>query len=540
MVCLLVVLVTVGGVISPPMGYAISETEVKQQQIQQKIEYIAQLADKLTAAHLDLNQISASSEAIRKEQQSAKAAFDKAKDEYERASKSVEFIKPEVMANLTQNYQEVKKKLDTANTNMQTAEYEVNAAQQTLNRLATEKQQTEVDIQSLKGDLFDLAMQEKVWVEGYGEAVQSEDKSPIQCKELALTIAKRDAVERGGKALIESLTKVELLQVKEDTITVTSYAQIVSSDDSGDYGKFKKITEGDITKFVVKVRLQIMAAGAPNPFRQQVIFTQRSKVVPSIQQSTIQSIDNKPVNDPSDMVLVEGGTFRMGDTMGDGFKLERPIHNVTVRSFYIGKNEVTFNEYDTFCEATGRSKPSDQRWGRGERPVIHVSWYDAIDYCNWRSRMEGLQLAYIRSGNNVTCDFNANGYRLPTEAEWEYAARGGQQCGSYKYSGSNNPDDVAWSWGNSGQMTHPVGQKGSNELGIYDMSGNVWEWCWDWYGDYSSSEADNPQGASAGAKRVYRGGSWFYDVRNVRVSYRCSYDPANSDSNIGFRLTRTY
>ncbi len=145
-------------------------------------------------------------------------------------------------------------------------------------------------------------------------------------------------------------------------------------------------------------------------------------------------------SDMPGMVLVEGGTFSMGSK--DGRHNEQPVHDVTVGSFYMSKYEVTFEQYDEFCEATGRNKPGDNCWGRGTMPVIYVSWYDAVAYCNWLSEQEGLTPVYRGSGDNITCNFDANGYRLPTEAEWEYASKGGNKRDSYTYSGSNTAGDI--------------------------------------------------------------------------------------------------
>ena len=127
-------------------------------------------------------------------------------------------------------------------------------------------------------------------------------------------------------------------------------------------------------------------------------------------------------------------------------------------------------------------------------------------------------------------------FRLPTEAEWEYAARGGNKGNGYKYSGSNNIGSVAWYTDNSGDKTHPVGQKTPNELGIYDMTGNVWEWCQDWYGNYSSSSQTNPKGPSSGSYRVLRGGGWYINARSCRVSIRYSFNPGGRYASFGFRL----
>ncbi len=247
------------------------------------------------------------------------------------------------------------------------------------------------------------------------------------------------------------------------------------------------------------------------------------------------------------MVLVEKGSFTMGDTWGGGDSDEKPTHKVTFTyDFYIGKYEVTFDEYDAFCNATGRSKASDNSWGRGTRPVIYVSWWDAIAYCNWLSEKEKLPKAYDNNGNfldkdgRVTTDpSKVVGYRLPTEAEWEYAARGGNKSKGYKYAGSDNVSDVAWYSSNSGGETQEVGKKAPNELGIYDMSGNVWEWCSDWFGNYSSSAQTNPYNSTAGSYRVRRGGSWLNGAADVRVANRGVNSPTFANYSLGFRIART-
>ncbi|MBK7868862.1 MAG: SUMF1/EgtB/PvdO family nonheme iron enzyme [Ignavibacteriales bacterium] len=173
------------------------------------------------------------------------------------------------------------------------------------------------------------------------------------------------------------------------------------------------------------------------------------------------------------------------------------------------------------------------------RPVEIVGWNDVIEFCNKLSEREGLQKAYLISGSSVTCDFNANGYRLPTEAEWEYAARGGNKSSGLNHSGSNEIDKVAWFWDNSGSATHDVATKQPNELGIYDMSGNVWEWCWDWYGDYTSSSQTDPRGPSTGSLRVFRGGTWSGSAWFCRVAFRFFPDPGHRGSDLGFRIVRT-
>ncbi|MCB9291113.1 MAG: SUMF1/EgtB/PvdO family nonheme iron enzyme [Lewinellaceae bacterium] len=243
------------------------------------------------------------------------------------------------------------------------------------------------------------------------------------------------------------------------------------------------------------------------------------------------AIKNKPVEDkPSplkDMVFVEGGSFDMGE---GGY-----AHEVTVTDFYIGAYLVTFDEYDAFCEATKRDKPDDMGWGRAKRPVINVNWYDAVEYCNWLSRLEERQEVYTGDYYYITANWEANGYRLPTEAEWEYAARGGQQSKNYQYAGSDELAEVGWYRQNSYAQTHPVGEKKSNELDLYDLSGNVWEWCWDWYAEGYPREGHDPKGPRFGSLRVVRGGSCIFDAKHCRTATRTTFGPKDRNY-LGFRL----
>jgi formylglycine-generating enzyme required for sulfatase activity len=232
-------------------------------------------------------------------------------------------------------------------------------------------------------------------------------------------------------------------------------------------------------------------------------------------------------------VRVEGGTFQMGSN--NGRDNEKPVHTVTVSSFYMGKYEVTQKEWT----AVMGNNPSDFK---GDNlPVEYVSWYEAIEYCNRLSLKEGLTPAYRGSANAITCDWNANGYRLPTEAEWEYAARGGiKDYLTYEYSGSNNVDEVAWHSGNSGGKAHEVGTKRANGLGLYDMGGNVWEWCWDWHGAIPFAAQTDPMGASSGTNRVMSGGGYASVANAARTSgQRGMGDPTIRNYNgVGFRIVR--
>jgi len=244
--------------------------------------------------------------------------------------------------------------------------------------------------------------------------------------------------------------------------------------------------------------------------------------------------------DTKGYIYVEGGSFNNGRS------------DVWISSFYIHQYELSQAEYQTVMG----TNPSHFR-GKLNRPVERVSWYDAIEYCNRRSIREGLTPCY-RYGNYgtdpdswpsgwdeddnnhtlVTCSWTANGYRLPTEAEWEFAARGGKLTHNYSYSGSNTIGDVAWYSENSRSRSHEVGTKQANELGIYDMSGNVWEWCWDILDYYLSGTQTNPKGVDSGSYRVLRGGDWDYDAVTCTVSTRGSNCTTVNGSNVGFRVVR--
>ena len=213
---------------------------------------------------------------------------------------------------------------------------------------------------------------------------------------------------------------------------------------------------------------------------------------------------------------------------------ENSVHEVTLSSFWISKYEVTQKEWQ---EVMG-TNPS--HFKGNNLPVEYVSWYDVIEYCNKLSIKEGLTPCYSGSGDSISCNWNANGFRLPTEAEWEYAARGGNKSRAYNYSGSYTLGDVAWYDDNSGGKIHPVGMKSPNELGLYDMSGNVFEWCWDWYDSsyYNKSPKRDPRGAASGNRKVLRGGSWCNFGNYCRVALRYDGTPSNGRSIIGFRVSR--
>ncbi|MEO1260314.1 MAG: SUMF1/EgtB/PvdO family nonheme iron enzyme [Bacteroidota bacterium] len=277
----------------------------------------------------------------------------------------------------------------------------------------------------------------------------------------------------------------------------------------------------------------------------------RSKLLP---------VKNPPTDDLPNMVFVQGGTFQMGSK--DGEAEEKPIHSVTLSDFYLHKNEVTVKEYLEFANAINSRFPewmekggqfhiktgsSDHYKGlegtlsKENHPVVGISWNDAVAYCNWRSEKEGLQKVYKISNSTVTANWNANGYRLPTEAEWEYAARGRDR--KDKWGGTSTEGDIGKYANDSGESDGykyiaPVGSFRPNHLGLYDMSGNVWEWCWDWFADYSSASRNNPRGPDEGTRRAVRGGSYLSSTNHTRCTFRKSGMLGIGYKNFGFRIAR--
>ena len=264
-------------------------------------------------------------------------------------------------------------------------------------------------------------------------------------------------------------------------------------------------------------------------------FEERTTPIPNII-DPIESLTN------DELVYVEGGSYTMCATDEQGWDAnfdEKPTRKVNLSSFYMGKYEVTQQLWEYVMSYSGNAadgtimsaystdawldkKPSST-FGVGDYfPTYYVSYDDIVNI-------------FLPRLNKITGD----NYRLPTEAEWEYAARGGCNSQAYKYSGSNTVGDVAWYSENSNSKSHQVGIKQPNELGIYDMSGNVWEWCSDWYADYTSSEETNPTGAESGSYRVFRGGYWGLSARDCRVSVRSSANPTNRNNSVGFRLVKT-
>ena len=302
------------------------------------------------------------------------------------------------------------------------------------------------------------------------------------------------------------------IEVPEDLITAVTQSDTVSADEQP-----------------VQQPVRQEAVEQPQPTRPESQQTQQQPEPQQAQQQPqrpVQQPEPEPTPTPEPqrpqhnlpdiaMVYVSGGTFTMGATSeqgSDAFDREKPAHSVTLSGYYIGKYEVT----QELWKAVMGSNPSN--FNGDNLPVENVSWNDVQEFLRKLNAMTGKN------------------YRLPTEAEWEFAARGGNSSRGYKYSGSNSLGSVAWYADNSGIRTHAVGTKSPNELGIYDMSGNVWEWCQDWWGDYSSSSQRNPKGPNSGSTRVFRGGSCVSGAGDCRVSYRFSNTTDLRSISLGFRL----
>ena len=317
--------------------------------------------------------------------------------------------------------------------------------------------------------------------------------------------------------------------VAQTTLPVGQHSYIVACDGYESEEGMVKLKASAPSNLQITLTKEAMAT-------QQNIVSQPAVAQQPMEQTPVTNVDNIsiPVMDgiSIDMVRVEAGTFTMGATaeMKDPWNNEKPTHRVTLTNdYYIGKYEVTQALWKAVMGNNPSNFKGDNLWKalmgiklskfKGDNlPVDSVSWDDCQDFLSKLNRITGKT------------------FRLPTEAEWEYAARGANKSRGYQYSGSNNLLDVAWVRDNSGSKTHAVGTKQPNELGIYDMSGNVWEWCQDWFGAYSSSSQVNPTGANSGSYRVFRGGGWGSYAMGCRSSCRGSDTPGDRGSYLGLRL----
>ena len=318
----------------------------------------------------------------------------------------------------------------------------------------------------------------------------------------------------------------QLFAPEQDHCTISLYLSF-DGGESFDYQPASENLSGDIGYHI------------PSGSHGQIVWDAGAELIDIENDTCMILVKAEYITNPR-MIYVAGGTFHNGTS------------SVTISSFYIDKYELTQADY----EAMMGTNPS-YFGGNPGHPVERVSWYEAIEYCNRRSIAEAFTPCYSYNGygtnpdhwpsgwnsidgnhTNVSCDWAANGYRLPTEMEWMFAAKGGNQSQGYTYSGSNDVDSVAWYSPNSSNSTHPVGTKAPNELGIYDMSGNVWEWVWDIAGDYSSVAQTNPHGPNSGARRGLRGGAINSNASFCTVSYRNNGMPMFSVNFLGFRICR--
>jgi formylglycine-generating enzyme required for sulfatase activity len=238
-------------------------------------------------------------------------------------------------------------------------------------------------------------------------------------------------------------------------------------------------------------------------------------------------------NHPIEMLLVPADTLIMGSIGPDAEADEFPLLTVPLKSFMISATEISQKQWKMVFENNPSLFKGD------DLPVENVSFYDAIEFCNAKSLKDGLSPAYDYLGAEIVCDFEANGYRLPTEAEWEFAAKGGDGMDFSLYSGSNIAPEVAWYAQNSGAESHKVGSKKANALGLYDMSGNVFEWVWNWYAPYSHRISNHYLGPETGTDKVIRGGSWYHNDTLLRNTARLYAKPFSKTSYIGFRVVRS-
>jgi formylglycine-generating enzyme required for sulfatase activity len=383
------------------------------------------------------------------------------------------------------------------------------------------------------------------------------------------------ALVSGKKLVVVDRQSIELIQ-KEMNLQLSGEVSDESAQRIGAMLGAQSIVSGSLVDTGAWFRFRVNTINVETAQRQvftskningsdaQVVFLLTGQRVGQTAPVTPAPAAQRPVTPtpaPEGFVRIQGGSFIMGSPASEVYRLDHEVqHRVTVSGFYMGKHEVTVGEFRQFVNATGYKTTAETSGGgyiwigsvwetkadanwknpyfsqQDNQPVVVVSWNDAVRYCNWRSEQEWLTPAYTINGDTVNWNRSANGYRLPTEAEWEYACRAGTTTA---YSSGSSVDSAGWYGNNSGGTIHPVGTKQANGWGLYDMHGNVHEWCWDWYGAYgTAAQTTDPMGASSGSRRVYRGGSWADVYPLLRSAYRLNLPPSFRYNNLGFRILR--
>ena len=361
-----------------------------------------------------------------------------------------------------------------------------------------------------------------------------------------------------SQAALQAPTNLKVVSMTTTQVSLSWDDPNKDSDYPNAYTGFTIEQSTNGTTFVVVKTLSSNASSTTitGTYDSTTTYYFRVQAKTAINKSGYSNMVNSRISFPG-MVFVQGGTFQMGSNDANDYGASPP-HSVTVGSFNIDKYEITYEKWTDVYNWGLTHGYTDLPAGQNgyspngtNNPVTSVNRCDILKWCNARSEKDGLTPVYYTSSTLATIyrtgqldlapdamKWTANGYRLPTEAEWEFSARGGNNSQGYTYSGSNTIDNVAWCSNNSGNTTHTVGTKTANELGIYDMSGNVWEWCWDWYGTYSSSTQTDPKGATSGSYSVLRGGSFNYYDGVCRVACRYTFDPYSRYDSGGFRCTR--
>ena len=371
-----------------------------------------------------------------------------------------------------------------------------------------------------------------------------EEMTKKQCRERAMERAKEEAIVRGAKILVDAVSEAKLLKEASGAPQLQLTKEDISKESSGLALNLQPVRTEFTQNGNFSLEAKVMVKGQLGEPLKEKIFNQMT-AIPALPDAVKQGLTIVPqpigsvlsslpqpgksfrdkLKDGSlgpEMVWIPAGTFQMGSK--DGKDSEKPVHSVTVKSFAMGKYEVTFAEYDQFCEATGRSKPNDRGWGRDKRPVIYVSWEDAKAYTKWLSEQTGKD------------------YQLPSESQWEYACRAGTTTKYWWGNGSKqndaNCDGCGSQWDN--KQTAPVGSFKPNPFGLHDVSGNVWEWLEDvWHDNYEGAPSDGSAWVSGdGNMRLIHGGAWNYSDNWLRCSYRSGSNTSYKYFDKGFRISR--